>query len=86
MLKFIIVKRNHVINPELNSYLNIILEPMKLCEKNLKKKFIFIYVFVAVASFVETKLTQNRNDILKINDCCVDYSYYAKSIIIWEFF
>jgi len=46
-----VVGRNHVINPELNSYLNIRLEPMKLCEKNLKKKFIFIYVFVAVASF-----------------------------------
>ena len=43
--------RNHIINPELNSYLDILLKPLKLCESNLKKPFILIYVFVAVASF-----------------------------------
>ena len=45
------VKRNHTVNPELNSYLNIILKPFELCKKNRKEKFVFIYVFVAIGSF-----------------------------------
>ena len=45
------IKRNNTLNPELNSYLNIILEPFELCKENLKEKFIFIYVFVAIGSF-----------------------------------
>jgi len=50
-IKKINFERNYSVNPELKSYLDILLKPLKLCKSNLKKPFILIYVFVAVASF-----------------------------------